>query len=578
MKNVFFIVIDSFLYNKIGNCSYGNSPTPFLDEIKKQSLFVSNLYSQGPYTEAGNKALLTGSDSLIHGGYMHNLNQSRDIYLDVFKKNGYFIIEYFLPYYLYSNKDFENIDIQYFTSDFIFNSVWSNRLKHFKEVKEKEKLSESDYYDIFTQLDLTFQAWGNFLENDNKEKYKYIERIISDYDFEGNYSLLIDEKKKYTQSPKEYADRLLDMGSEHELFKIQNLNYSNYLDFDFFRQHFYEKNVDLVNKIRKKQFLYNLRNNHINVYKAAASLFKKSDEYYRSVLFSLGSGFLANQYKKKGQFLQSLPSCRSLLRGCLQNVQEYSGNKPLFIHVHPEDLHNRTSFLTYDIFDVRLLDHEVTLMKDYIGSLNKNYRGELVYDLALVYIDDCIKEFVNGLKKMGKLSDSVIIITSDHGYSYDCVPLRNRFVNNHHSENYHIPAFFYDNGNHKGVIESYHTSKDVLPTIYSLCGIGAPVSINGRSILHYNEDNAYAISEYLGGGCPDMRRRPIQYMIRNKEWLLVYYVKLFDDFEAGEVVELYNLKDDPKELNNLNKAYELVKVQPLLTALKEHHQFLQNNQ
>ena len=91
-KNVIFLVIDSFLINKIGNTRYGPSPTPFLDKLIRKSVFVKNLYSQGPFTEAGNKALLTGSDSLMHGGYMHNLNESKDIYLDVFKDNSYYNI------------------------------------------------------------------------------------------------------------------------------------------------------------------------------------------------------------------------------------------------------------------------------------------------------------------------------------------------------------------------------------------------------------------------------------------------------------------------------------------------------
>ena len=99
MKNVVFITIDSFLFSKIGTTRYGSSPTPFLDKLIPQSVFAKNLYSQGPYTEAGNKALLTGSDSLMHGGYMHNLNESNDIYLDVFKGNGYYTIEFLIPYY-----------------------------------------------------------------------------------------------------------------------------------------------------------------------------------------------------------------------------------------------------------------------------------------------------------------------------------------------------------------------------------------------------------------------------------------------------------------------------------------------
>lgn len=577
MKNVIFIVIDSFLYGKMGNRSFGPSPTPFLDSIKDHSVVVTNLFSQGPYTEAGNKALLTGSDSLLHGGYMHNLNQSNDIYLDVFKRNSYYTIEYFLPYYLYSYKDFKNIDKQYFTSDFIYNSVWSNRLKHFREVQIKDGLTDEDYQDIYTQLDLTFQAWENFLANDDIEKYKFIKRIVAEYDFDYNLGLLLKEKECFHNSPQAYADRVLEEGPSHNLFIIQNIDYDKYVDFDFFHHLFYSQNRKLVKEIRRKQFLSNIKNNSISIKKLFLSFFDKTNEYYRSVLFSLGAGFLVGQYKK-GQFPQSLPSCRTLLRGCLKDVEDYKGNNPLCIHVHPEDLHNRTSFLTYDISDKTLLEHEVSLMKNYLSSLSSSYKGEIVYDLALLYVDDCIKELFRGLEKTGKLKDSVIAITSDHGYSYDCVPLRNSFVNNHHSENYHIPAIFYDGGVHKGDYSVYHTSKDVLPTIYELCGIDVPSSINGKSILQDCGEKKYAISEYVGGGCPDMRRRPIHYMIRDDKWLLVYYVKLFDDFKSGEITELYDLINDKEELHNVKDKVETSTISYLLSALKEHHLYLQKNQ
>ena len=88
-KNVIFLVIDSLIYDKIGNKKYGDSPSPFLDSLKRKSLWCTNMYSQGPYTEAGNKALVSGDNSLNRGGYMHNLNDCVKIYIEAFKDAGY---------------------------------------------------------------------------------------------------------------------------------------------------------------------------------------------------------------------------------------------------------------------------------------------------------------------------------------------------------------------------------------------------------------------------------------------------------------------------------------------------------
>lgn len=577
MKNVIFIVIDSFLINKIGNTQNGPSPTPFLDKLIPKSVFVKNLYAQGPYTEAGNKALLTGSDSLMHGGYMHNLNESKDIYLDVFKKNGYYNIEFYLPYYLYSNKHFKTIDRQLYTSDFVFNSVWSNRLKHFSDVKKQESLTENDYHDVTELLRLTFEAWLNFFPRENDYRYKYISRLISDYPFSKHECVLKEEYNRFTLSPKQYADEVLNEGINHKLFSIPLCNYESFMDADFLNEIVYKKHHHLIKKIIRKQFYASLRNQKIEYRKLISSLFNKDNHYRKSVTFTFASGLLANQYKK-GRFCQLLPSCRKLLRGVADEMKTADKSKPIQIHVHPEELHNRTSFLTYDINDAGLLEHELLMYENYVNSLRPNYNGEIIYDLALLYVDDCIRELFEDLKTDGLMENTVFVITADHGYSYDCVPLREAFVNNHHTENYHIPAIFYDGGIHTGEYTDYHTSKDVLPTIYELCGIKAPESINGVSILSNNNSKDYAISEYLGGGCPDMRRLPIHYMIRDKKWLLVYFVKLEEDFDKGEIVELYNLNEDPKELNNLKKQYKKSDIQHLLNALKSHHYELQHNQ
>lgn len=577
MKNVVFVTIDSFLFSKIGTTKYGLSPTPFLDNLIKHSVFAKNLFSQGPYTEAGNKALLTGSDSLVHGGYMHNLNESDDIYLDVFKNNGYHTIEFLIPYYLYSNKHFKAIDKQFFTSDFVFNSVWSNRLKHFSDVQKLESLTEADYRDILEQLRLTFEAWLNFISPIDDNSYKYIERIVKGYDFNKQQEVLLLEKKRFEINPREYAEEVLKEGAHHRLFSIPLCNYGDFIDEGFLDEIIYKNHRKLIKQIIWKQFILNLKNQHINFKELFSSFFNKNNQYAKSLTFTLASGMLAKQYKKK-DFCQLLPSCRMLLRGVVDEIEAAGVKQPVMVHVHPEELHNRTSFLTYDINDSHLLNYELSLYENYMSHIKHNYKGEIIYDLALLYVDDCIRELYESLKSKGLLDNTVIVITSDHGYSYDCVPLRETFVNNHHTENYHIPAIFFDGGLHFGAYSDYHTSKDVLPTVYELCGIKAPNTINGLSILHDNGSSKYAISEYIGGGCPDMRRRPIHYMIRDKNWLLVYYVKLMEDFNQGEIVELYDLNKDTYEINNIRGQVDEKKISYLLEALNKHHLFLRNNQ
>lgn len=575
-KNVIFLVVDSFLYKKIGNVENGPSPTPFIDSIRDKCIFATNLYSQGPFTESGNKALLTGSDSLNNKGYMHNLNESGNIYLDVFKANGYSTTEFFLPYYLYSHRHFPKIDNQFFTSDFLIISVWGNRLKYFSEIQKKRSLTTEEYEDVYTQLDLTFEAWDNFLNQKDPLRYTYINRIVEKYPFEKNREALLSEQEKYKHSPKDYVDDFLQKGKDHPLFTdIQPCNYGDFLDDGFLETNYFKKYETLIKKISSLQFKYSIRNSRIDVLKLLRSCFQSLKDhtmegYLKSCMFMLFSGRLAGYYKHHN-FIKMLPSCRVLLRGTVEHLIKQPDNVPLEIHLHPEELHNRTSFFTYDMSDALLLDHEMRICEDYLKGLKNSYSGEIVYDLSLLYIDDCIREAFDTLEDAGKLDNTLFVITSDHGYSYDCTPLRTQFVNNHHTENYHIPLLIYDSSAPRGqVVESYHTSKDVLPTIYQLCGFEKVEGINGQSMLDESNQLDYAISEYMGGGCPDMINRPIHFMIRNSRYLVCYCVKMLDKFGTGVLTEVYDLIEDPLELKDV-KDDPLVQdaIRPLLEILSK---------
>lgn len=184
-KNVIFLVLDSFMYDKIGKQSYGSSTTPFLDELKNKSIHTTNLYSQGPFTEAGITALFAGNDLLNEGGYMHNLNTKKNHYIDVFHENGYEQFNIFYPYFMYSDETLSKIDHQIFNCDFLYISVYNQRLDYYRNLNETTALTESNYRDIFMQLDITFTSWRNFLNfsDQTKDKYLLIKKALDNYDF-----------------------------------------------------------------------------------------------------------------------------------------------------------------------------------------------------------------------------------------------------------------------------------------------------------------------------------------------------------------------------------------------------------
>ena len=576
MKNVFFIVIDSFFADKLGDAHYGPTQTPFLDDLCKKSIVCRNMYSQGPHTEAGSRALLTGFDSLDYGGYMHNLHEAESTYLDLFKKAGYTTFDFFLPYYMYSTREFDNIDYTYFTSDFLFDSVWAHRLEHFAEIMKNRPLTELEMHDVIKQLELTFIAWNNYFEKWNdKEQYSFkcIDKWCEKYDWSSYYSLFNKEYNEFKESPKSYSLKVLEEGESCNLYKIKRFDFSDVLSVDFLNKNVFEKNKRVLDKIERKQFWLNLRNQQFQFKKILSSTIdtiknRELSGYLRSVVYTLCNGKFAKGYLP-GQFYQTLPSIRKILRTAIEEVKEKKTEAPIMVHCHPEELHNRFNYFSFDVNDEKLIEKEFRMFDEYINHLSKNYKGNIVYDCALLYVDDCIKEFFKELEENSLLNNSIVVICADHGSSYTCNTIRESVVNNCHTENFHIPLIIYDGTNPKGFENNkYHTSKDILATICNLCDIKQPSCVTGQTITE-DSGSDVAVSEFIDSGCPDLRTRPIIFVARNSNYLIHYRVNAFECFENGVLLEVYDLKKDPLEQKNIKDKVEISIIAPLLDALRE---------
>lgn len=579
MKNVFFIVVDSFVADKFGDTRNSNSPTPFLDELKKKSLYCSNMYSQGPYTEAGSKSLLTGYDSLDYGGYMHNIHNAKSSYLDVFKNAGYKIVDFFLPYYMYSTREFDAIDQTYLTSDFSFDSVWTYRLQHFADLKKQRPLTELEWKDIETQIDLTFNAWFNIFNkklNGDEESFACQREVVAAYDWDNNYKLLKSEFEDYSNNKEQYLKKVLEDGRSCNLFKIARYDFAKILNQNFINKNVFDKHKRFFKNLRRKQLFLNLKNQHIDWSKLSRSIYSsifnmKLDGWIRQYIYALFCSEMSKGYSQK-KFYQTLPSMRNMIRTAISFIHNNKTSRPLLLHCHPEELHNRVNYFSFDIPEERLIDHEFKMYERYLDSLKPSYKGNILYDCALLYVDDCIKELCESLESEGILDNSIIVICADHGSSYSCEVIRDNVSNNCHTENYHIPLLIFDGSHKQGIYNSrYHTSKDILATVYLMCGFNIPDYVTGGGITKNSGSNV-AISEYMGGGCPDLRTKPISFIARNDKYLMLYRVYAFDDFEKGELIEVYNLQEDIYELSNIKDTIDKSCLTPIFEEIKKRHQ------
>ena len=200
-----------------------------------------------------------------------------------------------------------------------------------------------------------------------------------------------------------------------------------------------------------------------------------------------------------------------------------------------------------------------------LGDDDPRSLEELVKDhhVGVVANDDSVRRILEALERMGKLDDTAIILSSDHGYFlgewrfYD-----KRFM---HEPSIRVPLMVrYPRLVRSGTVaDKMVLNLDIAPTLLEIAGLKIPKSMHGHSLVPFlkgsepaawRKDWLYEYYEYPG----ENEVRPHR-GIRTERYKLIHY------YLEPEEFELYDLQDDPGELNNL---YENAAHRPLLDMLR----------
>jgi arylsulfatase A-like enzyme len=176
------------------------------------------------------------------------------------------------------------------------------------------------------------------------------------------------------------------------------------------------------------------------------------------------------------------------------------------------------------------------------GVENDSLRRDYIqaYHACISFIDAQIGLIFDALKRTGHWDDTIIVLTSDHGYMLgeyfmwgkvmlfeqcDRVPLVIR-----------VPGQTTPGSSSDGLVELV----DLFPTLAELCDVSAPAGLQGRSLVPMLRDPkspgkevAYTVVS---------RGKELGKAIRTDRWRYTVW-------PVGE--ELYDLKNDPREQKNL---------------------------
>lgn len=553
-KNILFIVIDSVTNDVIFNKSNSDKIAPFLNSIRHKAISGDKMFSEAPYTEAALMALLGSVDTMDNGGYMERLKNTKCV-LEVFKENGYKV--FFPNYYpsIYPSYMVKGFDEKKYIEGFQYSHIWEYRLKYFATVYDDGKLTLKEINLLIDMLDDNFKHWILYL---NKIKYNDDETSmlndnIDKSNIDSDIKKLEKEYQKFKVHKEKYLKSILEQKEEHALAKIKTYDMSDKVHNEEVRKEVMKRYYPTFKRIARLDFKRNLINNHFPVTKWLRSFYRKDFKTFRGLLAGFKNSIIDHDlYERISDKYDLFKAQRSFYTVSQELFKWLDQNKdtPWMSYVHIDDAHYTENFFTYDTDDLRIIDNDFKRINEYLDSIPKNYKGSITYDLALNYCDNIIKNIFEYLEKKDLLKDTCVVITADHGFSYYFSPIREKYVISNYRENYNVPFIVYSDKIKPKMINSFCTTKDIPATLLDLAGIKIPKEFKGKSLIKY-QDQDYVLLEYMGGGCPDIMRRPINLGVRTDNYFVVMDIYLDKEFNSQSIKEIYDLKRDPFENHNL---------------------------
>lgn len=560
-KDVLFIILDSVCQKNIGVGYSGVTTTPFLDSLKDKCLVCEKAYSQGPYTEAGTKALLCGEDTLSSGGYLLRYANARSFITDEFYNNGYETYCYMYPSALLSLETMKKTDHMIYTSGFEFKAVWKQKLAFYLQRFKQGVLDESDMNKCIQVMELVFFAWNAFFNpKDKEEAYRLIIDCLEGYDLKKNRDLLEKEHVKFCKDKVRYITELFKEEGKHSLFLIEDVDMRKMIHNDIIKEAVGAvKGLERTYKRIQKQC--NRKNNGytlINQCKDILKFIKSKRKYDVGKIYNyyklLEEANAIKKCKNENDY-KVVRSTRTIFED-VAKVMSWKTDRPKFVFIHTEDTHYFSTFFSYDSIDKECIVSEFFDANDYMSLVKESYRGNLMYDLSIRYVDKQLSRLFNRIQNEKSEDNLVMCVTADHGYSYNRYPLRERLVNNFYEENYQIPFYLYAGKEVCGEYPYFMLSKDILATLYECCAMKVSESVTGYSVLSGEKNRDYILTEYMGPGCPDLRHREVWISARNELRMVAVQVKLSESqLTYANIVEAYNLVEDPLEQSKL-KEYD----------------------
>jgi membrane-anchored protein YejM (alkaline phosphatase superfamily) len=230
-----------------------------------------------------------------------------------------------------------------------------------------------------------------------------------------------------------------------------------------------------------------------------------------------------------------LPELRKFLK---------STSKSWFVYCHLDDIHDNKEYSDFFFFLKRIVHYPKWLLAKLKGFTKRSF----TYDTALIHLDKMLAPLISDIVENNHLSNTVVVVTSDHGDHHAYSPKRKNSEKDYfltmHEELLKIPLLIY---NPKPQIKkNYKLIDNMGMTATFLETLNVPFHESFKGISLYSGGRPIVISEHSGRGLPDLLKRGLYFTLTSKNEKLFICIK-----EKELILKFYNLLTDPIEDNNL---------------------------
>ncbi|QNK57171.1 sulfatase-like hydrolase/transferase [Paenibacillus sp. PAMC21692] len=234
----------------------------------------------------------------------------------------------------------------------------------------------------------------------------------------------------------------------------------------------------------------------------------------------------------------------------------------------PEKIPLPPSYMEEHPFDNGELDIRDENLAAYPRKQEEVRRHIADYYAMISHMDHQIGKVLQALDARGKADNTIIVYTADHGLAVGQHGLLGK--QNLYDHSIRVPWLVKGPGVPAGKrIDELVYQFDIFPTLCDLSGIAAPSGIEGKSMnsLISGESNRGRDTVYS-------LYKDIQRMVKDDRYKMIRYRRSAETGQGCDFVQLFDLANDPWELNNLagNPRYrpQLEQLERELTGWMKH--------